>query len=73
MRFFVDQLSDNLRAIVPRLFWIFLIFFRFGKFVNIHQPGCTCTGSSISIIDFGMARPVLMNDQSSKIKCRGKL
>ena len=64
MRFFVELLSDNLRAIVPRLFWIFLIFFRFGKFVNIHQPRCTCTGSSISIIDFGMARAVLMNDQS---------
>ena len=45
-------------------------FFRFGKFVNIHQPRCTCTGSSISIIDFGMARAVLMNDQSSKIKCK---
>ena len=70
MRFFLEQLSDNLRAIVPRLFWIFLIFFRFGKFVNIHQPRCTCTGSSISIIDFGMARAVLMNDQSSKIKCK---
>ena len=65
MRFFLEQLSDNLRAIVP-----FSDFLRFGKFVNIHQPRCTCTGSSISIIDFSMARAVLMNDQSSKIKCK---